>query len=524
MSEKNAKGCLAAAAVWVVIVIILGIAVKYFVLPYFQEELTSTTGSDSQYRVKVRLALDSFSGYCVLRSDEMRQLLKKQGVRLELADDNADYAGRMKNLANGKLDMAVFTVDSFILAGTRIGNFPATIVMLIDETKGADAIVAYKRGVASIQDLDDKNARIVLTPNSPSEFLARTVIAHFSLPNLPDDWIEKADGAADVLKKFKLADQSEKRVYALWEPYVSKALAVPGAHLLLDSSRLKGCIVDVLVAERKFLRENSADARAVVEAYLRAAYAHSRKSGGMVELLITDAATGADKLTPDDATRLAERIEWKNTLENFEAFGLTDGAPGRIQHIEDIIANIAGVLEKTGAIERFTLRGRENTIFYSAILKELRSSGFHPGKQLNVVSDLGLGADDLDTVRTTDKLKPLTDEQWRSLVSVGRLRIDPISFARGTARINLQSKRDIDALAAKLSAFPHYYLKITGHARAEGDPEANRKLSLDRAKTVLEHLATAGTDAARMRCECAPPDDRSGDAQAVTFEVGQLPY
>ena len=48
---------------------------------------------------KLRLALDSFSGYCIFRSDEFKKKLADQGVDFECVDDNADYAARMKTVA-----------------------------------------------------------------------------------------------------------------------------------------------------------------------------------------------------------------------------------------------------------------------------------------------------------------------------------------------------------------------------------------------------------------------------------------
>ena len=250
MGKRGTKGCLVAAFIWIMILGALAVAAKFFILPYFEKDLEEKTSSSRRYRYTITLAADSFSGYCVLRSSLVKNQLKAQGIKLIIRDDKADYKARMKALKDGNIQMAVFTIDSFITAGAELGEFPGTIVMVIDETKGADALVSYKNAVASLEDLDNPNARIVLTPRSPSEFLSRTVIAHFNLPNLPDRWWENADGAADVYRRFKAGNRKEKRAYALWEPYVSRALEISGSHVLLDSSKLKGYIVDVLVVER----------------------------------------------------------------------------------------------------------------------------------------------------------------------------------------------------------------------------------------------------------------------------------
>ncbi len=523
MAGKSVKGILAAAAVWIVILAALAVATKFLILPRLRGELTDETSSSSQYKNEIVLAADSFSGYCVLRSDAMRNDLKAQGVKLVVEDDAADYESRMKALASRKIQMAVFTIDSFLTSGEKIGKFPATIVMVIDETKGADAIVAFKDAVASVQDLDDPEARIVLTPNSPSEFLARTVIAHFNLPSLPDKWWEEADGAGDVFKKMTSSDVNSKRAYVMWEPYVSRALEYDGAHLLLDSGKLKGYIVDVLVAERTFLRDNPDLVRAVVEAYFRSAYSSEHKTGGMEALVKSDAkATGSESLTDEQARKLVEGIEWKNTLENYAYFGLHQA--GQAQHIEDIIANITDVLIKTGAMSQDPLGGKANTIFYDGVLRSLQAANFHPAKKVDVIDGLGLNSDDLDEVRTSAAVRPLSEAEWNKLSPVGSLRIEPISFARGTARINVQSRRDMDNLARKLESWPQYYLLVVGHARSEGDADANLALARERAQEALNYLLSAGVDPNRVRAEAAKPRGGNGAHQSVSFELKQPAY
>ncbi|MFH2002698.1 MAG: phosphate ABC transporter substrate-binding/OmpA family protein [Planctomycetota bacterium] len=526
MADKKVTGYLLAAALWIVLLGILAMATKYFVMPYFEDELEDETGSESRYQYEITVATDSFSGYSILRSPVMKSQLKGQGCKLTVHDDQADLESRMEALSDGDLQMAVFTVDSLLTLGARYTSFPGSIVMIIDETKGADAMVAYRGAVDSLQDLDDPKARIVLTPRSPSEFLARTVIAHFNLPNLPDRWWVEAEGAGDVYRKFRSADKTKRIAYALWEPYVSKALEIPDAHLLLDSSKLKGFIVDVLVAERRFLRDHPDRVKALVEAYFQAAYAYGCKAEGMQQLVMDDAKTlGAEALTSDQAGKLVKGIEWKNTLENYAYFGLLPAGESKgMQHIEDIINNITSVLIKTGALKNDPIEGKAHTLFYDKILRELQASGFHPGKKVNVIDGLGLGMDDLDGIRNEAVSRALSDAEWASLIPVGEMRIKPISFARGTARINIQSQRDLAELSRNLKAWPQYYLIVTGHARAEGDKEANLKLAKERAGAAADYIVSTGIDASRIRPDAALPRGGNGEAQTVSFILGQVPY
>lgn len=522
-SERRAKGCLVAAVVWLIILAILGASYKFLIHPRITGQ---GLGSDPLYQHTVTLALDSFSGYCILRSPAVREQLKAARIKISFEDDKADYEARMKALRSGKVQMAAFTIDSFLLNGARLGEFPAVIVLIVDETKGADAIVSYKEAVGSIRDLDSPEARFVLTPNSPSEFLARTVIAHFSLPSLPEKcWVE-ADGAAEVYKEFRAARKTDRRAYVLWEPYVSKALKEPSAHVLLDSGKLKGYIVDVLVAERKFLKEQPEVVAKIAEAYLRAAYSYSSQEEGMVGLIADDAKTyGAESLSADEAQELAKGIQWKNTTENYAHFGLLSQAESAgLQHIEDMIANIGDVLVKTGALDRDPIGDKAYTIYYNRILADLQAAKFHPGQKLNILADVESSMPKLDTVRSDVELPALSEAEWNSLIPVGELRIEPVFFARGTARINIQSRRDLEKLVKRMQSFPQYYLVVTGNVRAEGDAEANQRLADERAQVVAQTLVELGLHKNRIRAVAAVPTTKDGSAQSVAFVVGQVPY
>ncbi len=526
MKERRAKTVLVLAVVWIVIIAGLALAYRYFLKPASNKKLAGETGSGSRYEHHITVAMDSFSGYSILRSDAFNTGLQDHGIKLSIEDDGADYVRRVKAMRDRDVQMAVFTVDSYIAAGAVIGEFPGSIVLIIDETRGADAIVTYEQGVKQVTDLNHGDARIVLTPNSPSEFLARTVIAHFNLPHLSEKWLVEADGAEAVYKKFRAADKTARQAYVLWEPYVSKALGEAGAMVLLDSSRLEGYIVDVLVAERSFLRDHPDLVKIVLESYLRAAYSCGAAPDGMTRLVMEDAEkTGGETLHRDRAARLVDGILWKNTLENYAHFGLlsADTAWG-LPHIEDIILNITNVLLQTGALERDPVEGGAHTLFYDRILKELQAADFHPARKLNVMPGVGAGAYDLDAVRGATPLPALSDAQWEGLAEVGEMRTRPISFARGTARINIQSQRELAELARRLEAWPHYYLTVVGRARAVGDPEANLRLAEQRAAAVIAILREAGIHEHRIRSKALTLPGPGGEAQSVSFVVGQVPY
>lgn len=523
MNEGRAKGCLIAAVIWCLILGALAVAYRLWVHPRLTRQLHAVTSSNSHYKNELVLAADSFSGYCIFRSDAFKQELRDRQIKLNVTDDKADYAARLQALRSGQAQLAVFTIDSLLTAGAKLGDFPASIVLVIDETQGADAVVAYDQGLASVQDLNDPAAKIVLTPNSPSEFLARVVLAHFSLPRLKDDWMATADGAGEVYRQFRATRPTEKKAFVLWEPYVSRALQLPGARVLLDSGKLKGYIVDVLVAQREFLRDKPEIVKAIIESYARAAYRYAADPAVMAKLVLEDARqTGAESLDAAQAKRIVDGIQWKNTLENYAHFGLASSADqGGLPTLEDMIGNITEVLLKTKAVASDPLNGKPTSLFYDRILSELRVAHFHPGQGLNVMPGVTGPA---ESVRQEKELPALTPSQWQALRPVGELRLAPISFGRASADLSLDSERELQDLARRLKTFPRFYLTVVGHARAEGDPEANRQLAQSRADATSAYLVSQGVATQRMRTGTGPGADAGGEAQAVSFAVGQPAY
>ncbi len=511
MAERSSKGCLVAAIIWIIILGALSVAAKFYILPYFDDELADLTGNDSRYKHTVTIAADSFSGYSVLRSAKIRELLSDKGIRLIIVDDNAGYNARMGALERRNVQMAVFTVDSFISSGLKLGKFPAAIVSLVDESQGADAIISYRNVLGSIHDLNTAKGKIELTPDSPSEFLARTMIARFNLPQLSGNWMVKRDGAKKVFESFLGANKNLPVAYALWEPYVSLALKDPDAHILIDSSKLSGHIIDVLVAERHFLRDNPEVVVEVLRAYFNAFNYYIDSEGGMEELLLSDSGHGADKLSKDQAKTLAKSIDWKNTLQNYAAFDINRQKGSSDILLEDGIANVVDVLKNTGAIAGDALSEQELAkIFYSAPLQELSRSGFRP-----------------DSVKSKSRkidLRELSADEWQKLVPVGEMKVKPVSFARGRASINFQSRRELEKTARTLLSLPGYYLKIYGNTRSDGDSEANRKLALERAQAVYDQMLKNNVPPQRLKREMGSVGLIGGEGQSVTFELVQRTF
>ncbi len=520
---RTAKGILLAGLVWIIIFAGIAAVVRVLVLPAHRERQRqrqqNPPGGTAEVAIPLRLAADSFSGYCLLRSPELSSRLARQGIALTVVDDAADYMARLRALQAGEVEMAVFPVNSLIQCGSRLGAFPARIVYVLDETVGADAIVAWKSGAGSIGALNSAAARFVLTPDSPSEFLARVVIASFNLPALPrDQWLSAAPGSAAVYQRFRSESRQLPYVYAMWEPEVSRALADPEAHVLLDTSKLRGYVVDVLTVRRQFLLENYALVRTLVEEYARTAYAARER---MAEAVESDSQASPAAVSRAEAEAIAKGIRWKNTLENYAHFGL--GTGGGLDDLSTIVRKVTDVLVRTEALPRDPLAGSAERLDDSRIVSDMKASGFHPGHAVNLLAGAGAEGSD-EHLRGAEAVTALTDAEWATLATVGEMRVDPILFGRGNARLGVQGEQALSALAGTLASWPRYYLSVTGRVRPGDDQAAALSLAQARAEAVAASLTAKGVAPQRVRIAAEIAQSDMPEAQAVVFVVRQLPY
>jgi outer membrane protein OmpA-like peptidoglycan-associated protein len=454
---------------------------------------------------KVRLALDSFSGYCVFRTPAFKKKVAERGLDFEWVDDKADYKARMGTVKDGSTPFAVFTIDALLQQTPHDGEPPASIILIIDETRGADAMVAYPQGVKDIDALNDPKARIVLAEGTPSEMLARVVRSQFDLPRLPTsrkDYLIPAKDADDVLQRFLKAAPTEKTAYVLWEPYVQKARQA-GASVLVDSGEFQGYIVDVLTVQTAYLKEHPDRVEAVVQSYLEVLHDARQSTDGMTDLVEADADIIQEKMSREDARQVANGIWWKNTLDNYAHFHLLSARDAHgLQPVVDMVKNITRLLDQTRQPGEPTPGvARPDKLARADVLRKLyeQRPGFMIGKE---------------TVSAEETLEPLTDEGWNALHEIGSVKLPIIEFS-STKKFELtdDGKEKLAEVPEKLTRWPRAYLLIEGQTLAGGDPESNKDLREKRANAVLRYLVDElKVPAFRLR---AVAGDKEGEGRSV---------
>ena len=414
-----------------------------------------------RFKGEINIGLDNYLGYFPLRSKQLRSEMLQQGYQLKFDDDGADYAQRVKKLSSGELDFAVFTVDSYILNAAP--TFPGQIVMVISESKGADAIVVDK-SIVKVNDIKS----ITATLGSPSHQLIKASIIDFGLDELKQN-IQPSDGSSAALKDL-LSGKTKAAV--LWEPDISIALKEDRFKSLISTKSTSKLIVDILVASDDVVNNHPEKLDVLLKNYFPALRTLSKNKPTLSKAFQNDA-----KISAEAADKVIDSIAWKSLQQNAtQWFGIRSKGVSRPEFkIIETIDLTNDILIKFGDFQSSPLPGGNGGAF------QLLSS--QSIAKLNQQQDEGQSITDND-----DFFERFTPSQWDSLDPVGSLQIPPIKFKPGTHDFSDQGKADIKNVKNILIRYPRYRLSIEGHTSTRGDAELNTQLSQQRADAIRDYL------------------------------------
>jgi len=459
----------------------------YYAMPYLTSVTQKDTSDAGAVGTTLRIGVDNWVGYVPLCSKELRRQMRVAGYLVQCEDDNADTPARMKRLREGNLEFAVATVDSLLLNGVR-EKFPGTIVLVIDESSGGDAIVARAAKIASLQELKSRSDfKIAFTPGSPSEHLLKSVAVHFDVPALRERngaWRVPVRGSSDALKQLQ---SGKVDIAVLWEPDVSRALAIKGVHKLLGTDQTKRLIVDVLLVSREFSRTNGPAVRQLLESYFRT-LKHFRDNPAA----LADEVKQAARVDEAQVTAILGGVRWATLEENArEWFGLAAPGGNSSEGLIDVLESTARILVDSGDMRENPIPERDPyRLQHRLYVEDLFKTGIGATAEAPGATKQAGGR----------KFAALTAAQWEALREIGTLKARPITFQSGASELSVEGRTELDAAAQNLRHYPNFRIVIRGHTGTRGELESNRQLSLERADTIKRHLMiTHGIDEVRLR-------------------------
>lgn len=461
-------------AVLVVGAVLIGIV--RFVVPILSDSQQRETSDARGTKGRMVIGVDNWIGYFPLCSGEMRKRMRRSGYVLVCEDDQANYPERMRRLRKGDIQLAVATVDSYVLNGAA-ERYPGAVVAVIDESKGGDAMLAWGDRVDSLDALKQasSNLKVAFTPQSPSEHLLKSIAVHFDIPVLRQrhgDWRVESDGSEAALKA--LLDK-QVDVAVLWEPDVNRALETKGIVKLMGSEDTRRLIVDILIVNREYSQDNPDAVKTLLVQYFRTLKYYRDND----DKLVSEVADSTD-VSEKQAEAMLEGVSWTGLTDNaLFWYGLGGFGSGSEEGLVDTIEGVVEVLVDNGDLKRNPIPDEDpyrltNSSFIellyqkgSSFAEKAGTSG--PGDQAPAFS-------------------ALSAKQWQKLREVGTLKIRPILYQSGTSDLTYEGKTELDRAVKYLEHYPNFRVVVKGHTGLRGDKAQNRILSQERADAVKRYL------------------------------------
>lgn len=494
---RNVPMPMVIAVALIVVIAIATIGLRFFRDDQENQALLSTSDRGEIVQ-EFTVAMDAWVGYMPLCSSRLAARLRARNISLRCQNDNADYAQRMQQLARGEIDFAVSTVDANITNGGA-QNFPGVVVSVLDQSQGGDAIVAWTDEIANIDALGTTDGwQIAFTPNSPSHHLLRSVGSDFSIDTLlsPGDWRVETDGAQEALRRFR---NREVSVAVLWQPHVAAAVA-DGATVIHSSASTDKVIVDVLLANRRIIRQNASE-RQYIGIVLEEYFETLRELREDRELMVRETRDfirtyAGGRASAEEINVMLDGVTWINLRDNAEAwFGVGGSSPYYgLGDAHDFALRIIRAEEGADYQRYFTPEG----VIQNDFIQELYVAGGYQGEEGSTITN---------SLRTD--FAPLADAGWSNLQQVAFLRSRPVIFMSGETQLEERSREALGEAMGDLERYPTFRVELRiGYDANDDDVVEAQNRARARAETVRQYLIdTYGLDADRLRVYVPSPSE-----------------
>ncbi|MCP4809108.1 MAG: OmpA family protein [Proteobacteria bacterium] len=432
----------------------------------------------------LKVSIVSFHGYApalVANGNSLTtqpgSIFAKQGVNVEFVIQ--DDIPTLPTIFGSKTAHCAWRTSDFWAQehpNVRNAGLDAKAIVVVDNTQGADAVIATDPNVQSIEDLAGK--KIALLQYTPSDGMVIDAIDNSMLTarkknSIDFVYVNPDEGLAGVRAALESGNADAA---ALWDPDLSLArTGIPGAHTIYSTKTATNLIYDVIVCDSAYLDDPKNDAafQGFVAGWLEGVDAAEADHDNAVDALVETEEFFellAREEGRDFVKGLFGEIVWTGLDDNARILGLAGGT----NHYERVYKRFDGIYRAAGALADPT----------SPVITPQDSF------ETKYVEKL-LAA---DAKAKADAAKPqftFTESQAKEAHAVEAQLTKPIeiNFDTGKAELTKRSERTIDEeMVSLIENNGSAYFEVSGNTDSTGSRGTNMSLSESRAQVVVDYL------------------------------------
>ena len=357
----------------------------------------------------------------------------------------------------------------------RNSGHDAKAVMIVDNTRGADAIIAKDPSIRSVEDLAGK--KLALLQFTPSHGMSIDAIDNSSLSARKKQTVEYVYIAAeDGLAGVRAALESGSvDAAALWDPDLSLALRATKGHVVYSTKTASNLIFDVIVCDQRVL-DNPQGREAVqklVNGWMKGVDAAKANPDGAVDALVKTeeffTLLAKDEGKPF-VKKLFDNLLWTGVADNARILGMSGGT----NHYERVYQRFDQIYRAAGALAnpKSPVIAPQDSFDTSFIRKLYDAS-----------TSAQVEAKKVETYTAVER-----EEAVQAPATVTKPVI--VNFGSGQAALSKRAERTIDTdMVPFIENNGSAYFEISGNTDSTGNLAVNNRLSQARAEAVVDYLS-----------------------------------
>ena len=348
-------------------------------------------------------------------------------------------------------------------------------VMIVDNTRGADAIIAKNPAIRSVEDLAGK--KLALLQFTPSHGMSIDAIDNSSLSARKKQTVEYVYIAAeDGLAGVRAALESGSvDAAALWDPDLSLALRAIKGHVVYSTKTASNLIFDVIVCDQRVLNDpQGRDAvQKLVNGWMKGVDAAKANPDQAVDALVKTEEYFT-LLAKDEGKAFVKslfgNLLWTGVADNARILGMSGGTNhyARVYQRFDQIYRAAGAL----ANPKSPVIAPQDS-FDTRFIRTLYDASSKVQAEAKQVETYTAAAREVAVQAPATVTKPVT-----------------VNFSTGQAALTKRAEKIIDAdMVPFIENNGNAYFEISGNTDSTGNAIINGRLSQARAEAVVDYLA-----------------------------------